>query len=218
MPKFDLVGTLVLTVMLVAAILFAPWQWAFLAALVLVLWLSKDYWHPSFPRWALAIVFVFLWWAPGAFAADAVVASAPAISTGTVVDFSAGVNAVIGLVLAAVGGFAVSAIKRGVVLLQSMHIMNASQIHQKTIDDFTDKAAAWAQAQLEAIIDPLVRVQMKSPILAKAAQMVADQAPQQIAAVGLTPAGVKAAIETKLTPVAADPAATAAAAAAPLAA
>jgi len=132
-----------------------------------------------------------------AWAADA----APAAPVSLVsVDWTPIFNQVMELAAAALAGLIAVGIRRAVALLDGLHVLHTNQIHAGTIDSFADQLAQWVATQLEAIVDPQLKVQMKSSLLAKASQMLVDQAPLAIAATGLTPAGAKAAIEMKLDP------------------
>jgi hypothetical protein len=192
MPRLLL---LVLALAMAVIAMFTPWHWAIFIALLCALFFGdRDLRGQVSPYYPLALVLLFMCLAPWSSAmAASLVPDSPAI-----VDFSTLANTAIELVFAAIAGVAVTVAKRGIALLQSIHIMNASQIHLTSIDDLATSAAQWCAAQLEAIVDPQLKIGMKSAILAKGAQMVVDQAPTAVAATGITPAGVKAAIELKL--------------------
>jgi hypothetical protein len=133
-------------------------------------------------------------------ARDALAADAAPALVRTVIDWTPLINKLIELGAGAMAGVILVLLHRGIALLQQIHLFNTNQVHTAHLDQFATDAAGWVAVQLEAIVDPHVRLAMKPSLLAKAAQMVVDRAPLAIDATGLTAAGAKAAIEMKLDP------------------
>jgi hypothetical protein len=136
------------------------------------------------------LILVCMMASPGAFA--------QAATASTAVDLTSVANTIVNLVLAAIASVAGWLIKRAVVALEGIHVLQTSVVHGSAIDDAVTAAVSFARSKLDALIDPKLQMTMTNSILAEAAQLVVTTAPVAIAALNLTPASVQAKIQLAL--------------------
>lgn len=133
-----------------------------------------------------------------------------AATAASTVDLTSVVNQVIATLVLAVGAFASYLVKRAVVALEGLHVLQTNSVSGATIDSAVSDAVAYVQSKLQALADPHAQLTMANTILAEAASLVATTAPQAVAALGLTPQAIASKIQLAL----GDPLAAAAAPAA----
>jgi hypothetical protein len=150
---------------------------------------------------AVGAMMIILAWAMEPWLLVAILAlawSGVASADTTTVDLSQVGNQVLTLILAGIGVGLSWIVKRGVVALEAIHLLQSGQVHGDVIDAAVADAVSWATTRLEAIADPIMKVQMATGIMAEAAQMVVTSAPAAIDALGLTPDAVAAKIKLAL--------------------
>jgi hypothetical protein len=121
-----------------------------------------------------------------------------AVPTASTIDLSTVVNQLIGTVVLCVGAVASYLLKRGVLALEGLHLLQTNSVHSAQIDSAVADAVSFAQAKLQALADPHLQMSMTNTVLAEAASLVATSAPMALSALGLTPAAIVAKIQLAL--------------------